>query len=325
MTGGRRFVNRGLLLLLVAAVHVSPAAAQDTHLLVVTGVAGDAAHSAQFHGWATAILEAAKKGGVAEANMRYLSERPEPEAAATGGRSTRDNVTSAIGDLSSRARPGDHVFIVLIGHGSFDGRQGVFNLPGPDLTAADYDVLLDRLAAQRVAFVNTSSSSGAFLEPLAGPGRTIVTATKSGGERNETRFPGFFVEALADQAADRDRNGRVSVLEAFDYARAKVTATYEQGGHILTEHATLNDGSEGKLAATLFLAPQSERTATLAKSADPALRALIEEREALDRRIAELRLQKERMATEQYEGELEKLLLELAQKDRGIREREAKK
>jgi hypothetical protein len=307
------------------AAAVVPAAAQDTHVLVVTGVGGDEEHTAQFHKWATAVVDAAKKGGVADANIAYLSERPELDAARIRGRATKENFGKAIADVATRARTGDHVFILLIGHGSFDGRTGAFNLLGPDLTPEECDVLLDRLGAQRVAFVHTGMSSGAFLEPLAGPGRTIVTATKSGGERNETRFPAFFVEALTDTAADRDRNGRVSVLEAFDYARAKVTATYEQGGHILTEHATLNDGSEGKLAATLYLAPQSERTATLAKSADPALRALIEERDALDRKIADLRLQKERMATDQYEQQLEKLLLELAQKDRAIREREAKK
>jgi hypothetical protein len=310
----------------VALLALSPlrAAAQDTHVLVVTGVGGDEEHTSQFHKWASAVVDAATKGGVADANLAYLSERPDLDPARIRGRATKENFAKAIGDIAARARTGDHVFIVLIGHSSFDGRQGAFNMLGPDLTPAECDVLLDRLGAQRVAFVNTGMSSGAFLE-LAGPGRTIVTATKSGGERNETRFPAFFVEALADLAADRDRDGRVSVLEAFDYARAKVTSTYEQGGHILTEHATLNDGSEGKLAATLYLAPQSERTAALARTADPALRALIEEREALDRRIGELRLQKDRMATDEYERQLEKLLLELAQRDRAIREREAKK
>ena len=138
--------------------------------------------------------------------------------------------------------------------------------------------------------MNTASSSGAFLQPLAGPARTIVTATKTGGERNETRFAEFFIEALDTEAADRDRNGRVSVLEAFDYAAAKVKTAYEQEGHILTEHATLDDGNQGKLAATQYLAPERSRTAA-AQAADPALRALLEQRDALERQVAELRLQ----------------------------------
>ncbi len=93
-----------------------------------------------------------------------------------------------------------------------------------------------------MVFVNTASSSGEFLKGLAGPGRTIVTATRTGGERNETRFPAFFVEAFTGDGADRDRNGRISVQEAFDYARTKVQQAFEREGYILSEHATLDDG-----------------------------------------------------------------------------------
>ncbi len=170
-------------------------------------------------------------------------------------RATRENVTKAIGDIATRAKPNDEIFILLIGHGSFDGKNGAFNLPGPDLGAGDYAALLDQFKTQKVTFVNTASSSGAFLQPLAGPARTVVAATKTGGERNETRFAEYFVEALASESADSDRNGRVSVLEAFNYASAKVKTSYEQAGQILTEHATLDDGSEGKLAGSLYLAP----------------------------------------------------------------------
>jgi hypothetical protein len=256
--------------------------------------------------------------------VAYLSDKPEQDPARIRGRSTKDNVAKAIADTAARAKPNDEVFILLIGHGSFDGRVGAFNLPGPDLAVADYSKLLDKLAAQRVVFVNTASSSGAFLQPLAGPGRIIVAATKTGGERNETRFPAYFVEAFQGEAADRDRNGRVSALEAFDYARTKVVASYEQGGHILTEHAVLDDGSEGKLAAMLFLAPRASRSAAAA-TADPKLRALLDERDSLERQVAELRLRKDSMEPARYEGELEALLTNLAIKTKTIRELEAKK
>jgi hypothetical protein len=212
---------------------------------------------------------------------------------------------------------------MLIGHGTFDGRQAAFNLVGPDLAAPDYARLLEKFPTQRIAFVHTGSSSGAFIPVLAGPARTIVAATKTGGERNETRFPGFFVEALENEAADRDRNGRVSILEAFEYAKNRVTASYEQGGHLLTEHAVLDDGSEGKLAGTQYLAPPRSRSAEMA-NADPKLRGLVEERDALDRQIAALRLRKDTMDAAEYEAQLEKLLTDLALKDRAIRELETK-
>jgi hypothetical protein len=300
------------------------ALAQDTHVILIAGVGGSEEHSAQFHKWAVEIVDAAKKLGVADANITYLGEKPELDAARMRGRSTRENVTKAFNDVTARAKANDEVFVLLIGHGSFDGRQATFNLPGPDLTAEDYKLLLDKLKLQRVVFVNTASSSGAFLSVLAGPGRTIVTATKTGGERNEPRFAGFFIEALQGDAADRDRNGRVSILEAFDYAKTKVTAAYEQSGNILTEHATLDDGAEGKLAATLFLAPQRSRSAEMA-NADPALRALVEQRDALERQIGELKLRKDGTDPAQYDQQLEKLLTELALKTRAIRDLEAKK
>src|SRR5919198_1708444 len=112
------------------------AAAQESHLLVITGVGGDEDHSKNFHKWATAMIDAAKKkGGLADTNIVYLSEKPELDAARIKGRSTRENVEKAFADVAARARPNDAVFIVLIGHGGFDGRQAAFNLPGPDLGA----------------------------------------------------------------------------------------------------------------------------------------------------------------------------------------------
>jgi hypothetical protein len=299
-----------------------PAAAQDIHLLVITGVGGDDEHSALFHKWAIAVVDSAKRRGVSD--VVYLSEKPERDPARIQGRSTKENVTKAFNDLAGSAKASDEIFVILLGHGSFDGRQGAFNLPGPDLSAADYAVLLDRFKTQHITFVNTASSSGAFLPVLAGPGRTIVTATKTGGERNETRFPAYFVEALDSEAADRDRNGRVSVLEAFDYAKSKVTAAYEQEGHILTEHATLDDGNDGKFAATLYLAPRGSR-ASASANADPALRPLLEQRDALEDQVVQLRLRKDTMDPARYEQELERVLTDLALKTKAIRDLEAKK
>ena len=154
-------------------------------------------------------------------------------------------VEKAFTDLAARARPNESVVVLLIGHGSFDGTQAAFNLPGPDLTVPDWARLLGKLSAQRVAFVNTTSSSGAFLPAIAAPGRVVVTATKTGGERNETLFPEPFVEAFNDDAADRDRNGHVSIGEAFEYAKAKVVQAFQQKGLLLTEHATLDEGTGG--------------------------------------------------------------------------------
>ncbi len=269
-------------------------------------------------------MDGAKKHGLPDANITYLAERTELDPARIDGRSTRDVVSKTLTDLSARTKPNDEIFVLLLGHGSFDGKTAAFNLPGPDLTAQDYAGLLGKFGAQRIVFVNTASSSGAFVEALRGPGRTIIAATRTGGERNETRFPGPFVEALEVEIADRDRNGRTSVFEAFEYAKQKVAASYEQGGHILTEHATIDDGAEGKLASTQFLAPPRSRSAEMA-NASPELKAAVAERDAVERQVEDLRLKKNALASDAYEQELERLLTELALKTRAVRELEAKK
>jgi hypothetical protein len=308
---------------LVLTLTVVAAAAQDTHLVVITGVGGDEDHTKTFHKWASAIIDAAKKkDGLPDTNIIYLSEKPDLDPSIKG-RSIRDTVEKTLTDLAARARAGDAVFILLIGHGSFDGRQAAFNLPGPDLTPADFGRLLGKFAAQRVAFVNTAASSGAFVPAVAAPGRVIVTATKTGGERNETRFPEYFVAAFNDDTADRDRNGRVSMQEAFDYAKAKVTKAFEQQGLILSEHATLEDGANGSVASALFLAPA--QTALNVDTSDPAVRALVEERDAIERQIAALRLMKPSMDGAQYDAQMEKLLTDLALKTKAIRDRQPKK
>jgi hypothetical protein len=314
---------------LVAALALTTAAratAQDTHVLLITGVSGDEEHAKKFHDLAARFTDAAKKNGsVADANIIWLAEKTEADPQRIRARSTKENIEKAVADIAARAHPNDEIFVLLIGHGSYDSRGGAFNLSGPDLTADDYAKLLGRWPTQRVAFVNTASASGAFLPTVAGPGRTIVTATRTGRENIETRFAAFFVEAYEGDAADRDRNGRVSVLEAFDYAKAKVVKAYEQDGTLATEHATLEDGSEGKLAATLFLASSGSRAASNLDMTNPAVRELVRERDALEQQVAGLKLRKSGMDPAQYDQELEKLLLALAQKSAALQQLEVKK
>jgi hypothetical protein len=208
--------------------------------------------------------------------------------------------------------------ILLIGHGSFQGGESRFNLPGPDLSAADFEPLLARLSAQRVVLVNTASASGEFTKVLAGKDRTIVTATKSGLEGNDTEFARYFVEAFTEDKADADKDGRVSVLEAFDYAHREVERFYDQAHRLLTEHAVL---AEGGMARALFLGPSSEVASSGAK--DPKLAELVQRRRELEEKIATLRSRKPQMASTDYEDALEKLLVELAKSEDAIRRHEA--
>ena len=306
----RAFVSSWLILSATAA------AAQQTHILVVTGVAGDEEHAKKFEKWAASFIDAAKKkDAVPEANITLLAGRG----------ATKDGFEKAIADIAARAKANDGVFILLIGHGSFDGRVATFNLMGPDLSAADYAKLLAKFTTQHVVFVNTASASGAFLEALAAPGRVVVTATKTGGERNETDFPEYFVAAYGDEAADRDRNGHVSVFEAFEYAKTKVADAFKQKGYLLTEHATLEDGGGGQLASTVFLGTGRTDAALKVDTSDPAARALVEERDAIEQRITALKLMKPSMDQAAYDAQMEKLLTDLALKTKALRDLQTKK
>lgn len=321
---GRWSVLAGLTTLIICAP-AARAAAQDSHVLVITGVAGDDEHAKRFHAWATALIDAAKtKDGVPDANIVYLADKPDLDTARIRGRSTSENVQKTVADIAAKARPGDQVVIVLIGHGSFDGSVAAFSMPGPDMTVADWATLLKKLSPQKVAFINTTASSGAFLPAVAAPGRTVVTATKTGGERNEAMFGEFFVEAFGDAAADADRNGHVSVQEAFNYADNKVVKAYQQGGLLRTEHAAIDDGGNGKLAATQYLTAHPGDGGLKVDVSDPAMRALVAEREAIQKDIDALKAKKETLDPARYDQDMERLLTSLALKTKAIRDREAK-
>jgi peptidase C13-like protein len=325
----RAFIGSMLALVLSAA----PALAQNVHLAVIVGLAGDPEHGELFHKWASALVEAGtKRYGIPRERIVYLVDKPIGEGTPSNGRSTREEISKAFETLAQKAAADDVVFVVLIGHGTFDGRVAKFNLPGPDMTAADFEPLLKRLDPRRVVLVNTASASGPFIEALSGPGRTIVTATRNGAERFATLFGGFFVDALTADAADADKNKRVTVLEAFNYARREVATAYEREGIMLTEHALLDDtgdregtaqpaadGKEGRVASILSLGTAGSGEAP---PADPRLRALYDERRTLERRVESLRLLKDSMDPQKYASELEKALTDLALKSRQIRETE---
>lgn len=324
----------------LAPTAAAPVAAQDTHLLVIVGIGGDPEYKQQFLDWGTTLRSAAMEGyGLPAERAVLLSEDPDMSPAASGD-SRRESIEAELAGLATRVGSEDRVLIVLIGHGSFRGGAATFNIPGPDLPAPELGELLDALPTSRVALVNTSSASGPYVEALSAPGRTVITATASGNERNVTQFGGYFVEAWSGDTADLDKNGVVSLLEAFQYARVETARFYEEQNLLLTEHALLDDDgdaegarepsidtSDGAVAAAFTLgvpgrASSRAGTDSTPTSDDPELNRLYQERADLEGRVAELRRLRDAMDPEVYERELEELLVDLALKNREIRARE---
>jgi hypothetical protein len=310
--------------------------AAETHLAVIVGLGGEPEHAETFRRWAGTLVDhATTRLGIPRERILYLLEDPQQDMQRGPGKSTKEAIEKGLRAMASAARPDDVAFIVLIGHGTFDGKLAKFNLPGPDMSAGDFAAILKTFGTKNVVFVDTASASGPFVEGLAGSARVVVAATRSGAEKFATLFGGYFVDALASDAADADKNSRISVLEAFNAAKIEVARAYEQRGIMLTEHAVIEDGGDGEgsmdpsvngkdgsVAAVLSLgAPKEAR----ALPADPKLRQLYEERRALEQKAESLKLLKASMPPEHYASELEKVLIELARKTQEIRAIEGKK
>ena len=330
--GGGRLWVRVLISTTVLLCSASPVARCQTYVVVVRGLAGEATYAQRFHDWATTLRAAALRLGLADSQVIYLAEDPERDPAAIRGPATKERLGLALRDVAQRGGSDATVFLVLLGHGSDRGEPRL-SLPGPDLSATELGDLLRVFATQRVVVVNAASASGGFLSVLSGPRRVVVTATRSGFEQNHALFGGHFVEAFGSDDADLDKDQRVSVLEAFLYAKGAVARAYESDRRLLTEHAMLDDngdgqgtgdpsatGQDGSQAAVVYLA---SAVAVAALAGDSLSLALERRRAGLEERIGGLRARKDAMQPEAYERELEGLLVELAEVTRTLRERAA--
>lgn len=308
----------------------APLAAQ-THVIIVTGASGEPKYATTFHAAATAFADAlVKTHGVPADNVIYLAENPARDPARIDGKSSKSELGKALSRVAANARARDRVLLVLIGHGSHSGADSRLNLPGPDVTAAELAVMLEPLEAMQVAVVNAASASGDFLPVLSGKNRVVITATKSSYERNETLFPQHFVSAFTTPGADTDKDERVSLLEAFVYAKREVARAYETDTRLPTEHAMLDDDGDRRgsaepnpesgdgAVARRFIVGGARTPAAAATANAPA--ALVARKSELEAQVDSLRRRKDSMAAEEYERQLEKLLVDLARVSQAIRE-----
>lgn len=321
---------RPLLALLALSVAVAPSlAAQDSrvHVLIVTGLGGEPAEGRRFVAAGSVVHETAQsRWGVADSSLIFLAERAADEPSRINGRSTRGEIGESLLRLSRRVAPGDVLLVMLIGHGSGEGRESRVNLPGPDPSAGDWASWLDGFAQQTVVMIVAASSSGDMLPVLSGPNRVVMTATKSASERNASVFAGHLAQGLGSGQADADQDGTVSALEAFRFATAAVARSYETDKKLQTEHAMLDDNGDRVGSAEPGVSPSLDGALAQrvtfqrrAASTDPRIVALVAERRALELQLAELRARKATTDSLAYARDLERLLLEIAGRTRAIR------
>ena len=322
-----RFVIAGILIIIAAATAYSGGAADEQipTVIVVVGAPGAAEYGAEFTKWAGLWEKACSQGQVKYISIGLdeagVSDSNEP------GQS--DDRTILQRTLESESKDSSAaLWLVLIGHGTYDGREAKFNLRGPDVSADDLSDWLKPFS-RPIAVINNASSSAPFLSVLSGPNRVVITATKSGFEQNYARFGQYMAEAIANPQADLDKDGQTSLLESFLFASGRVDEFYSAAGRLATERALLDDNADGLgTRADWFRGVRPIQKAEGSASPDgyfahqfyivyseteskmpPELRA---KRDKLELEVIKLRDSKSNFSEEEYFSKLESLLYEIA-------------
>ncbi len=286
-------------------------------VVVVMGAPGTPEYAAELRRSAGQWKAAANRGGA----------EPILIGADDGAEKTpdRDRLHATLTQRSSPAN--EPLWLVLLGHGTFDGREAKFNLRGPDVSDQELARWLEPVK-RPIVVIDGTSASAPFLTRLSGPSRIIVTGTRSGSEINYARFGHYISEAIADPKADLDKDGQVSLLEAYLSASHRVEDYYRTRSQLATEHALLDDNGDrlgtppdwfrgvratrrakdgappdGLRAHQVHLIPSDRE-----RRIPPAVRR---RRDELELAVAALRDQKGKLGEEEYYRRLEPVMVEL--------------
>lgn len=306
------------LIVILAGTIMAPAAVRDTSVVVVLGAPGAEEYGQRFAAQAAAWEAACAKASVP---VRVIGRGE------IGAKGRDDAVELAEVLKAAAAKPSGQLWLVWIGHGTYDGREAKFNLRGPDISAKEVAEWLKPLR-QELVMIQCASASAPFLNALSGANRVLITATKSADEVFYTHFGEYFAPAIGGlPEADLDQDHQVSVLEAFLYASKKTAEFYEHDGRLATEHALIEDNGDGvptrsevyvgvKPAVKESAKADGARAAQIALVLSPQEAALSDEvrgkRDALEAQLEAIKAQREKWGEERYYAELEKVLRELA-------------
>ena len=267
-----------------------------TQVLVVAGLGGEPQYEERFVQWSEQVAKASLTATGSEQNVVRLS----------GESAKRDAILQRLATMTRGLGDGDEFVLVLIGHGTFDGNEYRLNIPGPDITGTELMAQLDRIPnTVPQLIVNTTSTSGAVGDKWTRPHRVVVTATRSGGERNATRFAGYWAEALTSEAADVDKDGSVTAKEAYDFANRRVEDAFKSDAAIVTEHARLTGKDPGR-----FVVARLGAAALFANDAE--LIALRRQQGGFERQLAQIKPLKTQLPPDEYYNRIEPVLIEMA-------------
>lgn len=297
----------------------APARATQPTVIVVLGAGGESTYEETFMKQAALWKDGAIRGG---ARLVSIGEDATME-------DTPNDLTELKAAIAAEPREGNEpLWLIMLGHGTFDGKVAKFNLRGPDLTATDLALDLQPFT-RPIVIINAASASAPFMNLLKGPNRIVVTSTRSGYQQNYARFGQYLAEAIADPKGDLDKDGQTSLLEAYLSAAHSVAEFYKTEARLATEHALLDDTGDGRgTPADWFRGVRAIRRpaegvaldgtrahqvhlvpSTAERTLSPEVRL---RRDEIEREIAILRESKERMLIDDYYRQLEIKFIELA-------------
>jgi hypothetical protein len=293
--------------------------------VIMTGPAVGDENSSRFRQWSLSLHDILTRDyGYSSDTITLLYDRGDTSFVGgerVDGPTNREGIVEALDELAARVKTGDQITLYFIGHGSGAEEEAKFNIVGPDITGVEFAEMLDRFGQQDMVVVNTTSASFGFSSSLSSEGRVVISSTRSPSERYDPIFSGYFIEALDQRNGDRDKNNRVSMLEAFEYAKANVELWYEEQGRLAAEHAGLDDNgdalfslnpavdvADGRLAEIAYIDTLVDDSAGLSAEA-LQLKARIQE---LERSVIIMRGRKAEYLEADYWSQMEVLLVELA-------------
>ena len=284
-------------------------------MLIVVSEPGDPTYDLEFRRQAKAWRKIAEKGNIAVTTIGLESS---PEA------NDKPALEKAIQGFS---KDGGDLWLIWIGHGSYDGRTANFNLRGDDIDSKTLATLLKALT-RRLVILNLFSASAPFLDALSGENRIIISSTRSTGQRNYSRFGEKLADVISSTDADLDLDGEVSLLEATLEAAAKTEAFYTDAQRVVQEHSVIEDNADQLGTPTVaFKGFRAEMESDdslpdgaltreihfLKANPDPLSGEAREKRAQLELEIHQLHRSKKDLPEDKYFELLEELMLSMAE------------
>jgi hypothetical protein len=307
----------------------------EKYVVILSGAAADEKYARRFRDESLRLFDVlVTHYGYRSDHITLLAGHGDPTESKISGPCRQETITASLDNLKTVVQPGDQILFFLIGHGTSNEGGAKFNIVGPDMTGKAFSQMLNAFSDQDIIVVNTTSASHPFCTELSAPGRVIISATRSYAEKYDTVFAGFFTEALENHNADRDKNTRVSMWEAFQYTKQTVEKWYTEQNRLPSEHSALDDNgdallnthpdpleNDGRLAQIAYLDVFTKDASVVAVkgSVSPAVHELIQKLHQLERSVFLLRNRKRELPSEDYKQLMETLLINLAKTNRDLK------